>query len=120
LLLSLYFHFQAGQRYFYKVAPVSAETGTLLQMCVEIIQCPLPMAPKDNQCLCCSCLREEKKTAADACLCPAAQSYIMFKIGCAWAILGGLGGPLGSTAISPKTKYGKSMALFARIMFLEI
>jgi hypothetical protein len=50
--------------------------------------------------------------------------YPIFKIDCAWAILGGLGSPLRSTANPPQSKSGGSipghMDQFARITCLEM
>jgi hypothetical protein len=40
-------------------------------------------------------------------LCLATQDYTMFKVGHAWAILEGLGGPLENPVASPQTKSGR-------------
>jgi hypothetical protein len=48
--------------------------------------------------------------------------YILFKIGRTWAILGDLGGPLGSTAsqTKPGGSIPRQMAQFAKEMCLEM
>jgi hypothetical protein len=73
--------------------------------------------------LCSSYLRNRRIQQVHMALPGIKHGNSMFKIDCAWAILGGLGGPLGSSANHPQTKPSPSIprhkAQFARIMCLE-
>jgi hypothetical protein len=59
--------------------------------------------------LICVLLSKEQMNMAEKCLRPATQGSIMFKNNCAWAILEGLGGPLGSAANPSQTGPGRSI-----------